>query len=78
MAERKSREQEEFELRLRTERRYYKNLDDIAWKHEIFLPALDGFKQGKKKINPSVGLLELIKEEDELIEEGDYASQSSN
>lgn len=51
MAERKSREQEEFEAFERARRGFERKLEDIAWKHETFLPRIEQFKAGLLKRN---------------------------
>ena len=58
MAERKSREQEEFEAFERAKRAFERKLEDIAWKHEDFLPRVEQFKQGLLRRNgkPSLEL----------------------
>lgn len=53
MAERKTREQEELEAKIRAIRAYERKMEDIAWKHETFLPALEAFKQGQIRKNPA-------------------------
>ena len=50
MAERKAREQEELEAKYRAIRAYQRRLEDIAWKHEVFLPTLDAYKKGELKL----------------------------
>lgn len=52
MAVRKTREQEELEAKMRAIRAYERRMDDIAWKFETFLPALDAYQEGRKKVNP--------------------------
>ena len=49
---RKSREQEELEAKYRAIRSFQRRLEDIAWKHEVFLPAIDEFRAGLRKSNP--------------------------
>ncbi|HET6914721.1 MAG TPA: hypothetical protein VFH56_01385 [Acidimicrobiales bacterium] len=51
MAERKPREQEEFEAFERAKRGLQRKLEDIAWKHEEFLPRLQQFQEGRLHIN---------------------------
>lgn len=51
MAERKTREQEELEASLRAVRAYERRLQDIAWKHDKFLPMLDAYRAGELKIS---------------------------
>lgn len=59
MALHKSREQEEFEAFLRASRAYERKLEDIAWKHEKFLPLLNKYKQGLAEINKDVEVFEM-------------------
>ena len=59
MAVRKSREQEELEAFLRASRGYERRLEDIAWKHEKFLPMLDDYAAGRLKLNGDKPVFEL-------------------
>lgn len=59
MAEKKTREQEELEAFLRVSRRYERTLQDIAWKHEKFLPLLEQYKAGQIKLDGSKPVFEL-------------------
>jgi hypothetical protein len=47
MTVRKTREQEELEAKYRAIRSFQRRLEDIAWKHEVLLPALDAYKRGE-------------------------------
>lgn len=51
MAERKTRGEEEFEAFERAKRALERKLEDIAWKHEWFLPRLEEYKKGLLKEN---------------------------
>lgn len=51
MTVRKSRAQEEFEAFERAKRKLERTLEDIAWKHETFLPRLNDFLEGRLHIN---------------------------
>ena len=48
---RKPREQEEFEAFQRAKRGLERKLEDIAWKHDTFLPMLEEFKAGRRGID---------------------------
>ena len=56
---RKSREQEEAEAELRAIRAYERRMEDIAWKHEVFLPKMDEFVKRQKAIDKSKPVFEL-------------------
>lgn len=51
MAERKTKEQAQFEAYLRARRSYEKKMDDIDWNYDVFVPLLEDYKAGRIAID---------------------------
>jgi len=59
MAERKTKEQAQFEAYLRAKRAYEKKMDDIDWNYDMFVPLLEDYKAGRIQIDIQKPAFEL-------------------
>jgi hypothetical protein len=59
VAERKTKEQAQFEAYLRAKRAYEKKMQDIDWNYDEFVPLLEDYKAGRLQIDIKKPAFEL-------------------